>query len=179
MAAWAARIRAASCLTKRKGVAVLVNKKVLSAMTNSLGLGLVPTTPEAIPLIPSVQPVVVVSDKELTGTLIDTSSTIDLFTGVAAYELVPAYTCSPGKRAYIVAVTIGPTTAYKGIIQGLAGSTTDYGPLTGIGDPTEYLFAQPNNQWLNAGRSLGIYSVTPQAADTARTVNYIVIEVDW
>jgi len=157
---------------------MIVNKKVMSAMTNALKLAEIADNPEAVELIPNIQPVILVNAMEQVGTLIDTSATLDMFTTVAVDELVPAYTCPAGKRAYIISASIGATVSIKQIVQGLAGSTTDYGPLTAYLAGATTLFALATGHWLNAGRSLGVRS-NRQAADTAIPFSYIVVEVDW
>ncbi|MBA7544194.1 hypothetical protein ES705_36546 [subsurface metagenome] len=156
---------------------MLVNKKVLSALKNALNIGMVPENPEAIPIIESVQPVVQVDDIKLTGTIIHDTVTIDMYTAVAVDELVPCYTCPSGKRAYIIHAWIEATVSQAQIVIGLAGSTTEYAPLS-MTNQSEKLAEMLAAVWIEAGQSLGERS-NRQAADTAEDMAYIIVEVDW
>lgn len=158
---------------------MLVNKKVLAALKNALNIGMVADNPQAIPLIESIQPIVPVNDIKLTGTLIALNVDIDLFVGGAVLtdQLVPAYTCPSGKRAYLMHVGNAVTVSWCALAIGEAGSVTNHADISEYTMVTT--FVTPLGEiWLEAGESVGLRG-NHQAADTAIRVSYVVVEVDW
>ena len=153
---------------------MLVNKEVLSALTNALKLGIIPTTPEAIPLLPSVQPVVLVDDKALIGTMYMLSANLNL--DIAAGTLVPAYTCPTGKRAYIIVCSMQKTTGESQILVGVVGAGN--AALSPRRTAEEFYSEPMGNVWLSAGESIG-GSSTDDIADTVINCRTIIVVVDW
>lgn len=154
---------------------MFINAKVLHALQNALKIGMVAESPEAIPLIESVQPVVLVNDRALTGVL--ARATINCNLDVAGEILVAAYTCPAGKRSYISSVFHESGTGATQIAVGTAGSSTLLEKLTAlsVGDK----FIVPYGQiWLDAGESLGGIS-NDNGADGAIPVSFGVVEVPW
>lgn len=157
---------------------MLANKEVLSALKNALKIGMVAENPQAIPILESIQPVVPVLDYQLTGEIVMDSATMDLYTGTANYELVPAYTCPGGKRAYVYSCYIEDTVAHTAIAAGTPNSLTEYGTLS-LAGTAEKLVEPRGGLWLEAGQCIGAYSESRAGGDTSILFNYIVVEVDW
>lgn len=147
-----------------------INNPVLTELRNALKLGQVPDSPEAIQLLDTVQPVVLIPDWRLIGVLVSGQATLNL--DVALYAHAPAYTCPSGKRAYILLIGKGITT----------GASCQQLKIGGVEINIEAILtavsidSYDGTLWLEAGDSLGLRG-TDNIGDTARTCDYMVVEV--
>jgi len=154
---------------------MIVNKKILSALTNALKLGLVAENPEAIPLYHSIQPVILVNDRAMVGTIKMANLPLNLdFPGAT---MQAAYTCPTGKRAYVMSAAMLPTVGDSSIIVSSAAGT-DLGPLTVTQAATPFFTMPLGEVWLPAGYLLG-GQLTDNIGDVAVYFRYVIVEVDW
>ena len=155
---------------------MLVNKKVLSALTNALQLGVVPTNPEAIPLIPSIQPVVLVDDVKLVGVIKGVSIALNLDT--TAGIIVAGYTAPAGKRAYVVTAFMKETVGTSAIAVNFAGDGGGEARLTDEAAAATFWSESRGETWLTAGSYIGGVA-TDNIGDVSVDFRAVIVEVDW